>query len=98
MNKLAVLSADELAEIIVRATETGIKRASIGSTVTVGYANGEDPKYYSPAELADKFPFKESTWQGWIRQGRLGRITRSGKLMATYGEAENFLFERNTQQ
>jgi len=85
MNRIAILTPEELRELISDATAEGFHKAQSGNN---------EPVYYSPAELAEKFPFQEATWQGWIRKGLVGKITRTGRMMATYKEAEEFLFVR----
>lgn len=85
MKEVVVLGTGELKEVISSAIKMALEEAQ---SIT-------EPRYYSPGELSQKFPFKESTIQTWMRNGLIGHRTATGKMMATYKEVEEFLTKRH---
>ena len=82
--KIITLTEDDIQSLF--------KRAYVDALQTLQKDN--EPKYYSPAELSEKFGHSERSWQLWVKAGYVGKVTRKGSYRATYKEAEGFLFNR----
>lgn len=84
--KIIALTEIDLTRIIKNAVAMGIRDYRDQSEKEVNLP---------PRQLAKEYPqYKESTYREWIRDGKIGRSDRKGRLTATRAEVEAYLYQR----